>query len=454
MNNANLLKGCELHLHILGAFYATDILELGKDHYQIIDWEQWDFADAYEGAFGIRPDPIKLFDDAINDNTVGFERFKRLHVYGEEDGGDFDRWEVKGKFGSTVWTHYRKMGERGDRVLLERMLNTHRSQGLDFVEYRCGSGLDGWLYWHRICAEILHEACDEEFTARYILSIPRYAPMEAYELTQALLDANPNLIPTIVGVDFASMEEGYPPKNVKPFFDAVAKANQDRPERALDIVYHVGESYFDKSLESAARWCHEIAEMGAKRIAHAIALGLDPAVAIARRPHAHESELVSERLDQIEYDLHHRDHLATYGIEIDTVSLTDEKNALLKMNLEDHIERPYDENRLDQIRRRQTFILDRFTELGTVIEVCPTSNLRIGGVPDPSHHPIHRFLKSNVNLVISSDDPGNFDITQASEIEWVLNHAGMTLDELEKRLGDPRRFRLGQRTNPKHHSSQ
>ncbi|MEM7129438.1 MAG: adenosine deaminase [Chloroflexota bacterium] len=450
MNNANLLTGCELHLHVLGAFYAEDIFELGKDHYQSIDWDQWGFVDAYEGAFCSRPDPIKIFEDALHDKQAGFERFKKLHVYSEEDGGDFGRWEVKGKFGSSVWTHYRKMGESGDRMLMERMLTTHRTQGLDYVEYRCGSGLDGWLYWHRICAEMLQAASDDGFTARYILSIPRYAPMEAYELTQTLLDDNPELAPTIVGVDFATMEEGFPPKNFKPFFDAVAKGNQDKPERALDIVYHVGESYFDKSLESASRWCHEIAEMGAKRIAHAIALGLDPAVAIARRPHAHELELVSERLDQIEYDLHHQDRLAAYGIEIDIASLTDEKGALLKMAPEDKVDRPYDENRLEQVRRRQTFVLDRLVELGTVIEVCPTSNLRIGGVPDPSAHPIHRFLKSNVNLIISSDDPGNFDITQASEIEWVLNHTDMTLDDLEKRLGDPRRFRLGQNRDSSH----
>ncbi len=439
------IRECELHLHILGTYYAEDVLKLGKNHYRKINWDEWGYVNDYESAFGIRPDPIARFEDAVNNDRAGFERFKKLHVYSEEDGGDFDRWEAKGKFFSSVWTYYRRMGEEGDRILLETMLNRHRSEGLNYVEYRIGSGMDGFLYWHSLCAKVLQEASDNSFTARYILSLPRYAPLEAYSLTKALLNIHPELTPIIVGVDFASVEEGYPPKAMKPFFTQVAQDNREHPERALDIVYHVGESYFDKSLESAIRWCHEIAEMGAKRIGHAIALGLDPAIAISRRPQAHENEPVSERLDQIAYDMHYKEGLSAYGVDVDIRSLTMEQTALLKMNPEEKVKRSYCEMRLDEIRRRQTFVLDRLVELGTVIECCPTSNLRIGGVPDPIHHPLHHFLETDVNLVICSDDPGSFDITLNSEIDWVLAHTGMTEKALLKRLGDPRRFRLGQR---------
>ncbi len=61
--------------------------------------------------------------------------------------------------------------------------------------------------------------------------------------------------------------------------------------------------------------------MGARRLGHAIALGLDPTVAVARRPHAHETELVSERLAQIEYDVVHRDGLTAYGIAVHSGAL-------------------------------------------------------------------------------------------------------------------------------------
>lgn len=62
--------------------------------------------------------------------------------------------------------------------------------------------------------------------------------------------------------------------------------------------------------------------------------------------------------------------------------------------------------------------------------------------PGAEHHPIHRLLASNVNLCICTDDPGVFDITLASEIEWVLRHTDYTPESLAKRLGDPRRFAL------------
>jgi adenosine deaminase len=63
-------------------------------------------------------------------------------------------------------------------------------------------------------------------------------------------------------------------------------------------------------------------------------------------------------------------------------------------------------------------------------------------VPAPADHPVHRFLRSDVNLVISADDPGTFDASLASEVDWVLTHAGYEPNSLVERLGDPRRFRF------------
>lgn len=344
----------------------------------------------------------------------------------------------------SIWSHYRDLGERGDRELLETMLSRHRAEGLDYVEYRIGSGMGGFGYWHSLCAQVLREASERSFTARYILSLPRYAPLEAYALARQLLKDHPELAQTVVGIDFASVEEGNPPKRLRPLFEAVRRDNANHPETPLDIVYHVGESFFDKSLESAVRWCNEVAEMGAKRLGHALALGLDPHVAIARRAHAHERELVSERLDQIAYDLHHADGLEAWGVSVDPGMLSDERERLSLLDPDGYVERPYDEVRLAEVTRRQDYVLDHLLTWGTVIECCPTSNLRIGGIPDPAHHPLHRFLKRGVNLAICSDDPGNFDVTLSSEVEWVLAHTSMSESELEKRLGDPRRFALGQ----------
>lgn len=447
MHNLTQLSGCELHMHVLGSYYAEDVLELGKDVYQQGAWNEYGYEDQYQAIFGVRPDPKAIFEEALSKGDEGIELIKHWHVYTEEDGGDFGRWQVKFNFFMGIWTRYREIGGQADVALLQRMIDRYWNQGLDYVEYRCGTGLaiENFLYFHSLCAQLLQEASDQRRTARYILSLQRWAPLQAYANVQQLFANHPELVPTIVGIDFANAEQGFPPKNVRPLFQQIAKDNEHDPERALDVVYHVGEEFFDKSIESAIRWCHEIAEMGALRLGHAIALGLDPDVATQRRPQAHVAEQVSERLDQIDYDLQHQEALRAYNVPIDTQTLLAERASLEGMQPEEQIERPYSLARLDEIRRRQQFVLDRLVQLGTVIECCPTSNLRIGGVPDAKHHPIHRFLASNVNLVICSDDPGNFDITLASEIDWVLQQTGMNADTLLQRLGDPRRFRLGQR---------
>ena len=128
---------------------------------------------------------------------------------------------------------------------------------------------------------------------------------------------------------------------------------------------------------------------------------------------------------------------------MNTDALFDEQQALQKQALDKTVERPYNPQRLEGIRSRQQYVLHRLTQLGTVIETCPTSNLRIGGVPDPSHHPIHTFLRSEVNLAVCADDPGIFDSPLANELDWVITHTDWSRDALAQRLGDPRQFQLG-----------
>jgi adenosine deaminase len=439
-----ILTGCELHVHGGGCLFPEDLLALGRDHYEQVDWNH--YIDFYEEVYGSRPDPIALFQRTLNGDATALEQFRQEVVVGSADSGDFSRFQAKYNFGVCLMKHWEhKLDRRGEIVL--RSAETHRREGLDYVEYRSmfmnlQEDQEGFFRFHGRNAEILQSASGSDFTARYLISIPRWAPLEGYDLVQQLLDQMPELVPTIIGLDFCFFEEGYPPKTVQPLFERLQKDNQERPERALEVAYHVGEAFFDKSLESAVRWCHEVAEMGAKRLGHAIALGLDPAVAVARRPKAHEAEPVNERLDQIAYDLAHQEALAAYGVAVDVVALETEREALAQRPDDELVTRPYTPEQLAAVRRRQDFVLNRLAELGTVIETCPTSNLRIGGVPSPAEHPVHRFLRSDVNLVISADDPGTFNAPLAAEVEWVLTHSGYDPASLVERLGDPRRFRF------------
>jgi len=183
-------------MHILGGYYAEDVLELGKDVYQQGEWNEYNYEDTYQALFGVRPDPKAIFEDALSKGDEGLEVIKRWHVYTEED---------RGNFFMGIWTRYRQIGGHADVILLQRMIERYWKQGLDYIEYRCGTGidLDNFVYFHSLCARLLQEASHENRTARYILSLQRWAPLQAYANVQKLFAEYPELIPTIVGIDFA-----------------------------------------------------------------------------------------------------------------------------------------------------------------------------------------------------------------------------------------------------------
>ena len=439
----NKLSGCDLHVHLAGSFYAEDLLAIGAPIFREVDWTTRDFLDGYNAALNTKLNPVQLFAEALENPGVGFPKLKAAYVFGSEDSGDFEKFMWKYRFFSHVWGYGWEQGRETAVAMITQAVDHHKRQGLDYVEYRAGFwGEDEALRQKmQICAEALAAECDETFTARYIIPLPREEPLSMYRATRQLLQEQPQLASIIVGVDLASREEGFPPKLYRELFQQMNRDNAAFPDQQLTAVYHVGETFFDKSLESAVRWCHEAALLGAKRLGHCIALGLDPAVAVSRRAKAHEAELVSERLDQIAYDLRFAAELRQFGVTVDEKKLLDEQQALLN-RADDWVERPYNPLRFKEIRLRQTFVLAQLAEMGTPIECCPTSNLRIGGVPDAEHHPIHRLLASPAPLCLCTDDPGTFDITLASEVEWVVQHTDYTAESLAQRLGDPRRLRL------------
>lgn len=436
-------QGCELHVHVGGCLYAEDLLELGAEIYREVDWSL--FVNSYERAFGVRPDPERLFREG-RQSEQGRQRFRQHYVYRQEDGGDFGRFQAKFDLLICLYRYWAQQLHREEEVLW-RIVERHRREGVRCVEYRAMFGLDdpeAFLRFHRTNARLFQQACTRGFTARYLISLPRGAALAGYELVQRLFAENPELIPAVVGLDFCFFEEGHPPEQLRSFFARLAADNHRRPEQALEVAYHVGEVFFDKSLESAVRWCHQAARLGARRLGHAIALGLDPEVAVGRRPGAHEAEPVSERLAQIAYDLEHRRELEGVGVAVDRKTLMREQAELQGRPAAEQVRRPYTPQRLEEVRRRQDLVLAELTRLGVCIESCPTSNLRIGGVPTPAQHPLWRFLRSEVGLVIGADDPGIFDQSLAAEVEWVAAHADLGKGALAARLGDPRRFCFGQ----------
>ncbi len=439
-------KACELHVHIGGCFSVHDLIELATPWYRDIDWSC--FVDAFASAYGLRPDPVEWFDRAAAGELDLAETIRHHFVFTEADGPDFARFQAKFNLLIAIFRHQIRHVPGGEQEGPRRALEHHRLAGVRYVELRANymrtDDDEGFLHFHRLNAEAVRDACSGGFEARYVPSLPRAAPGPAYDLLRSwLADDGQALQPWILGVDFCAVEEGFPPCAAADMLQRIHGDNDADPACALEILYHVGEIYFDKSLESAVRWCHEAADLGARRLGHCIALGLDPAAAATRRGGSHERETVTERRQQIDYDLAHRQGLEDAGVEVPAAALQTEREQLRSRDGDVLLHRPYDEHRFEQVRRRQTYALEQITRIGAVIESCPSSNMRLGNVPSPALHPVHRFIESDVDLVIGADDPGIFASPLRDEVDWVANTTHLTPKALAERLGDPLQHRLG-----------
>ncbi|MDX5382348.1 MAG: adenosine deaminase [Rhodobacterales bacterium] len=62
-------------------------------------------------------------------------------------------------------------------------------------------------------------------------------------------------------------------------------------------------------------------------------------------------------------------------------------------------------------------LMDRLAEAGTVLEVCPGSNIALGLYPDWRAHPIAKLRKAGVKVTVSTDDPPFFRTTMTREYQ-------------------------------------
>ena len=421
---AHRRKLADLHTHLYGCIHSADFLEFLID--RDVDWTR--YLDNYRRVYGVTPAIAEVLDLHRSGVAGAGAEFDRLFVFGDGDAGNFDRFQAKynmlnhGSSLSEFWRGATPVSAVVDEVcfFIRKIIARQHGQNLGYVEHRMTLGPNSAPDQSRELLLAMLTAYaefeDTDIQARLAISLPREDPWPNWELVQdAALGPLGHLL---TGVDFCYLEEGYPPKDQREFFDAVKDFNLRHPERALAVLYHVGESFNDKSLESAVRWVHEAAELGAHRLGHAIALGVDP-----NRYGTHtRTESVSERGDQLRYDLRHREGLAKCGVHVDIAGATEELERIRSLPLDHRITMEYDDAKLAELQRRQEFAIQCVRELGAVIEACPTSNHRIGGITNPEHHPVKRFVASNAPFVIASDDPGIFGVTLADEFAWINEH--------------------------------
>jgi hypothetical protein len=421
------MRFAETHLHLYGTIRPERFLHWVRE--REVDWGYYEHA--YEQAYGLPPPVREIVSRHRAGDPAASKEFADLFVFGDEDGGNFEKFLAKFSLlisGSEI-IRLRRYDDpvppllREMEYFIRSMLEDQRGDAIGYAEQRLLLGnlfprestlrlLEGVLGLYR-------QEAQRGLIPRIAISCDREKPWPLWEIAKELaLGPHGEFV---TGVDFCHVEEGFPPKDKATFFKTVHAFNHQHPERALAILYHVGESFADKSLESAVRWVQEAAELGAHRLGHAIALGIDP-----RCYGEHErSESVAERLDQIAYDLSHADALARRGVHLDRGTLDRERRRLELKRSDARIEHRYDARRLDEVRCRQDYAMERVRASGAVVEVCPTSNRRIGDIADASHHPVHRFLENEVPFVVGTDDPGIFDTSPADEIAWVVDHAGL-----------------------------
>lgn len=74
-------------------------------------------------------------------------------------------------------------------------------------------------------------------------------------------------------------------------------------------------------------------------------------------------------------------------------------------------------------------LVDRLAEAGTVLEVCPGSNIALGLYPGWQSHPIERLRERGVRVTVSTDDPPFFRTTMTREYDRLSQAFGWDGDD-------------------------
>lgn len=75
-------------------------------------------------------------------------------------------------------------------------------------------------------------------------------------------------------------------------------------------------------------------------------------------------------------------------------------------------------------------LMERLVREQVPLDVCPSSNVRIGLFPSLETHPVVAFWRAGMNMTISSDDPPFFHTTLTEELRLVVRLADLTRDDL------------------------
>ncbi|MBW0433585.1 adenosine deaminase [Leptospira yasudae] len=392
----------DLHNHLYGSITSEFLYEMGKSNPS----PRWEiFTNSYQQCFGKKISAETFFEDYKNP-----EDFRKLYQFNHR--GPFP--EFQAKFNLIIALS--KFNPEEVALVATRVVHDQFSQGVAYGEYRIMySPLDTeqGIYDKTVAACEGLARAEQETNGRAIgrlaVSLHREGDVfREYSLLKGFMEKNSLIAEYLTGLDFCYIEEGFPPKGKRKFFEEVNKDNRTETDKALAILYHVGESFQDKSILSACRWVLESAEWGAHRLGHAIALGLHP----SEKKNVPILESKEERLDQLRFYYDRKEELDSF---LELPSREKIGNEIDSLKHKETVSLQFDSSYSEECLGFQNYCMSKIKATNAVIESCPSSNEYIGMVSNPESHPILRFAKNQMRFTISTDDPGIFGTTIEEE---------------------------------------
>lgn len=419
----------EAHLHLYGCLRAEDLWSIGKDRYQQLTPRMEWFAKEYAAAFNMTP-TWRLWWETDH----GFTDFKETFIFAKP--GPFSAFQAK--FNLLIALNPPTPGEYS---LVRRVLAGHEAEG-GIKEYRTFLPMyladqDREAYVLGLLGEV-RERTSSAFQPLIALSLFRTPEVAetAYAWLNGFCLRHPWTMEYLTGIDFCGSEHGHPPKLKQAFIERLYYDNQIRT-RPWHVLYHVGEMWDQISLASAARWVVESCQYGVTRIGHGMALGVEPTILLGQIT----TEPLAEFLDHLKWLEYHAAELAAFGYTTkhrtwwhdQGVSFT--KNGLVTWH--------WSVEHCEHVRILQDALLHMLKPYQPLIEVCVTSNMRIGSLRTASDHPLKRFLDHQLQICASTDDPGIFDLSLRSEEQILRETFGCSKEELQRFEGHTRAWLQG-----------
>ncbi|MBF0105887.1 MAG: hypothetical protein HQM16_11230 [Deltaproteobacteria bacterium] len=275
---------------------------------------------------------------------------------------------------------------------------------------------------------------------RLIAQISRRASRKPDNLLQAkaivlFLENHPEHAHWIVGIDGGSAEVNEPPQLYKEHFKIIQEYNHTVPSgQQLGITWHQGEDFTDTNIFGALLRLRDVVEMGASRIGHALAAGIDPLL-YALKPFTMPIDEYIRFLDD-EMTQNYATPVPPC-VEGALPNPKEEKERVITLKdagfrwVAGHYPGGAElEQFVTAVRERQKFFLTMINKRGIPIELNPTSNMQIvTGSFD--NHPLPFFLNEGARITINTDDAGIFATSSTKELNIAQRIGGLDQTALD-----------------------